>query len=53
MTAGRGIIHEEYHSDEFSKNGGTFEMCQLWLNVGARRCRGVVVGGGAAGGVCG
>ena len=41
MTAGRGIIHEEYHSDEFSKNGGTFEMCQLWLNVGARRCRGV------------
>jgi quercetin 2,3-dioxygenase len=33
MTAGRGIIHEEYHSQEFSKTGGTFEMCQLWVNL--------------------
>merc|ERR1712232_197239 len=33
MTAGRGIIHEEYHSKEFSKTGGTFEMCQLWVNL--------------------
>ena len=33
MTAGRGIIHEEYHSTEFAKTGGTFEMCQLWLNL--------------------
>lgn len=29
----RGIIHEEYHSKEFTKNGGTFEMCQLWVNL--------------------
>ena len=24
MTAGRGIIHQEYHSKEFTKSGGTF-----------------------------
>ena len=24
MTAGRGIIHEEYHSKEFTREGGTF-----------------------------
>jgi len=33
MNAGRGIIHQEYHSKEFTKNGGTFEMCQLWVNL--------------------
>lgn len=33
MTAGRGIIHEEYHSKAFTKEGGTFEMCQLWVNL--------------------
>lgn len=33
MTAGRGIIHEEYHSHEFTKTGGTFEMCQLWVDL--------------------
>jgi quercetin 2,3-dioxygenase len=33
MTAGRGIIHEEYHSQNFTKTGGTFEMCQLWVNL--------------------
>ena len=33
MTAGRGIIHEEYHSNNFSKDGGMFEMCQLWVNL--------------------
>lgn len=26
MTAGRGIIHEEYHSKEFTREGGTFEV---------------------------
>ena len=36
MTAGRGIIHEEYHSTAFAKSGGTFEMCQLWLNLPAK-----------------
>jgi quercetin 2,3-dioxygenase len=33
MTAGRGIVHQEYHSNEFTNNGGTFEMCQLWVNL--------------------
>ena len=33
MTAGRGIVHQEYHSSEFSVKGGLFEMCQLWLNL--------------------
>jgi redox-sensitive bicupin YhaK (pirin superfamily) len=33
MTAGRGIIHQEYHSKEFTTKGGTFEMCQLWVNL--------------------
>lgn len=33
MTAGRGIIHQEYHSKEFTRQGGTFEMCQLWVNL--------------------
>jgi redox-sensitive bicupin YhaK (pirin superfamily) len=33
MTAGRGIIHEEYHSTAFARTGGTFEMCQLWVNL--------------------
>lgn len=33
MTAGRGIIHQEYHSKEFTQTGGMFEMCQLWVNL--------------------
>lgn len=33
MTAGRGIVHQEYHSTDFSATGGVFEMYQLWLNL--------------------
>lgn len=33
MTAGAGIIHEEFHSPEFSQSGGIFEMVQLWVNL--------------------
>lgn len=33
MTAGRGIIHQEFQSNEFSKNGGVFEFAQLWVNL--------------------
>jgi hypothetical protein len=36
MTAGSGIIHEEYHGDDFARNGGAFEMIQLWVNLPAR-----------------
>ena len=33
MTAGKGIVHDEFHSEEFSKKGGVFEMVQLWINL--------------------
>ncbi|MND87687.1 Quercetin 2,3-dioxygenase [compost metagenome] len=35
MTAASGILHEEYHSPEFSRTGGTLEMAQLWVNLPA------------------
>jgi redox-sensitive bicupin YhaK (pirin superfamily) len=36
MTAGAGVIHEEFHSEEFTASGGTFEMVQLWVNLPAK-----------------
>lgn len=36
MTAGNGIVHEEFHSEQFSKQGGTLEMIQLWVNLRSR-----------------
>lgn len=36
MTAASGVIHEEYHSLEFARNGGAFEMIQLWVNLPAK-----------------
>jgi redox-sensitive bicupin YhaK (pirin superfamily) len=36
MTAGSGIIHEEFHSTRYGKAGGPFEMAQLWVNLPAR-----------------
>lgn len=36
MTAARGILHKEYHEEEFSKTGGTFQMVQLWVNLPAK-----------------
>lgn len=36
MTAGAGIIHEEYHGEEYAKRGGAFEMIQLWVNLPAK-----------------
>ncbi|MEO3863996.1 pirin family protein [Rheinheimera fenheensis] len=33
MTAGSGILHEEYHSASFAEQGGTLEMLQLWVNL--------------------
>ncbi|ASK27376.1 short-chain dehydrogenase [Neisseria chenwenguii] len=33
MTAGAGIVHDEFHSEAFSKRGGLFEMAQLWVNL--------------------
>jgi redox-sensitive bicupin YhaK (pirin superfamily) len=36
MTAASGIVHEEWHSSEFARKGGTFEMAQLWVNLPAK-----------------
>ncbi|GAB2647590.1 pirin family protein [Emticicia sediminis] len=36
MTAGSGVLHKEYHDREFSKNGGLFQMVQLWVNLPAK-----------------
>src|SRR6056300_1308691 len=33
MTAASGLVHEEFHSREFAKRGGDFEMVQLWVNL--------------------
>lgn len=33
MTAGSGIVHEEFHSKSFASTGGVFEMVQLWVNL--------------------
>src|SRR5262245_54608454 len=36
MTAGKGILHEEFQSEEFARRGGTFQMVQLWVNLPAQ-----------------
>ena len=33
MAAASGVVHEEMHEKEFARNGGTFEMIQLWVNL--------------------
>ena len=35
MTAASGVLHKEYHEEEFSKAGGDFQMVQLWINLPA------------------
>ncbi len=36
MTAGAGLLHKEYHEENFSKSGGLFQMVQLWVNLPAK-----------------
>lgn len=36
MTAGAGILHQEFHSEAFTRSGGSFRMVQLWVNLPAR-----------------
>jgi quercetin 2,3-dioxygenase len=36
MTAAAGILHEEYHSQKFAKEGGILHMAQLWVNLPAK-----------------
>ncbi len=36
MTAGSGLVHDEFHSEGFSKSGGEMHMVQLWVNLPAK-----------------
>jgi redox-sensitive bicupin YhaK (pirin superfamily) len=36
MTAGSGVVHEEFHTPGFSRSGGTLHMIQLWVNLPAK-----------------
>lgn len=36
MTAGAGILHEEFHSEAFTRQGGRLHMVQLWVNLPAK-----------------
>ena len=36
MTAASGILHEEFHSEDYGRAGGPFEMVQLWVNLPAK-----------------
>jgi len=36
MTAGSGILHKEYHEENYSQKGGPFQMVQLWVNLPAK-----------------
>src|SRR4051812_1949846 len=36
MTAASGILHKEYHEENFSRAGGDFQMVQLWVNLPAK-----------------
>lgn len=33
MTAASGVLHKEYHEENFSRRGGPFQMAQLWVNL--------------------
>ena len=33
MTAGAGLLHEEKHSEAFTRRGGVLEVAQLWVNL--------------------
>jgi redox-sensitive bicupin YhaK (pirin superfamily) len=36
MTAGAGILHQEFHSEAFTRTGGRLTMIQLWVNLAAQ-----------------
>jgi redox-sensitive bicupin YhaK (pirin superfamily) len=36
MTAGKGIVHEEFQSQDFTRKGATLQMIQLWVNSRAK-----------------
>lgn len=36
MTAASGVLHKEFHEKEWAKEGGIFQMVQLWVNLPAK-----------------
>ena len=36
MTAASGLVHDEFHSQNFARHGGIFEVVQLWVNLPAK-----------------
>src|SRR4029077_3245019 len=36
MTAASGVLHDEFHSPEFTRRGGAPEMVPLWVNLPAQ-----------------
>lgn len=36
MTAGSGLLHKEFHEQEYNRAGGPFQMVQLWVNLPAK-----------------
>lgn len=36
MTAGNGVLHKEFHETTWSREGGLFQMIQLWINLPAK-----------------
>lgn len=36
MTAASGVLHKEYYEEEFNRQGGDFQMVQLWVNLPAK-----------------
>ena len=33
MTAGGGVLHNEFHDEEFARAGGILHMIQIWVNL--------------------
>jgi redox-sensitive bicupin YhaK (pirin superfamily) len=33
MTAGGGVLHNEFHEEEFARAGGILHMIQIWVNL--------------------
>ena len=36
MSAASGVLHKEFHETEWAKEGGIFQMVQLWVNLPAK-----------------
>jgi redox-sensitive bicupin YhaK (pirin superfamily) len=39
MTAGNGVLHNEFHEESFARQGGVLHMIQIWVNLPRERKR--------------